>query len=166
MGLTPSFGIPEIYKTNLIRGGPSKSPRMIVAPSLATFSSFFARHKICVRAESNECELCARALFIPGMKKEEEEDITNNTELLFCLLSGPYKANKKRVMLRSTAMDLGHQGAFCRAAGVVLKPCRSLCFCLMALLTLSHTHRVIYLWPKLLQPFLICFPHMLLYKEG
>lgn len=93
VGLQPSFGIPEIYNAILIRGGPSKSPRMIVAPSLATFSSFSARHKICVRAESNVCELCARPLFIPGIKKKEEEDITNNTELLFCLLSGPFKAN-------------------------------------------------------------------------
>lgn len=122
----------------MIRGGPSGSP--IVAPSLATFSSFFARHKICVRAEFNVGEHCARALFIPAMKKEE--DVTNNTGLLVCPLSGPFKANKKRVMLHSLVMHLGCQGAICRAAGVTLKPCRSRCFCSLTLLnlSLSRTH--------------------------
>lgn len=161
-GPWPSFEIPEIYKLILIREGPSESP--IVAPSLATFSSFFARHKICVRAESNVGELCARALFILAMKKED--DVTNNTELLVCVLSRPFKANKKRVMLHSLVMHLSCQGAICGAAGVALKPCRSRRFCTMTPLNLSFTHSQPYLLPKLLQPFLICFSHTLLYKDG
>lgn len=97
-----------------------------------------------MRAESNVGELCARALFIPAMKKEE--DSTNNMELLVCLLSGPFKANKKRVMLHSVVMHVSCQGAICGAVGVALKPCRSQCFFCSVTplnLSLSLTHTVV-----------------------
>lgn len=92
VGLDPHLGFQRY--TSRSRFEEARRSLRLLHLGLQHFRHFSHATRFCVRAEPNVARFCARAVFIPAMKKED--DVTNNTELLVCLLSGPFRANKKK----------------------------------------------------------------------